>query len=469
VKILNIRLGFAANSSSTHSFIFLKDGETNITDDTDSQEYGWEFFTAASSKAKLGWLGQVVVENLSSIVGNKLAQIVASSLMGAEIGGGYVDHQSRPSLPRSWDGKGLDLDFLADLRKFILREDLVILGGNDNEETRHPLADVGKSPGSLPFLDYSMDVDNNAIVARKDGPIWTIFNRKTGAKIRMSFDDVKFTSDLSSWRPNAPELVDVKITDWCGQSCAYCYQGSTKNGSHGNKDLIDSIPGHFGDARVFEVAIGGGEPLGYPNFHKLLSSFRYNGVVPNFTTRDLRWLVGPHVTDIVENMGTFGFSVDYPKQITDLGKALAKLDISPSRRPTIHFVVGTNDYILKDIIDRAKQWEFDLTLLGFKDTGRGSEFPRGGKKIDWIAATKQARLQHVRIDTALAVEYKEEIQAAGINDLFYTTEEGQFSWYVDAVKGECGRSSYYPERFRIVDSDNPAEEALEAFRRFSLK
>jgi len=82
------------------------------------------------------------------------------------------------------------------------------------------------------------------------------------------------------------------------------------------------------------------------------------------------------------------------------------------------------------------------------------------------------------MDTAREIAYQDvrelrvrarelrQIKAAGIPETFYTTEEGRFSWYVDAVAGICGPSSYHTERFGILDASNPAQESLECFRRY---
>ena len=48
MKIHNVRLGHATNSSSSHSIIF--DPVSKATDDYD--DFGWSFFTLASKEAK---------------------------------------------------------------------------------------------------------------------------------------------------------------------------------------------------------------------------------------------------------------------------------------------------------------------------------------------------------------------------------------------------------------------------------
>jgi hypothetical protein len=52
MQVHNVRLGFATNSSSTHSIIFLKPGQTVADSDVEAREFGWDHWTAASSSAK---------------------------------------------------------------------------------------------------------------------------------------------------------------------------------------------------------------------------------------------------------------------------------------------------------------------------------------------------------------------------------------------------------------------------------
>jgi hypothetical protein len=61
MKIENVRIGFASNSSSTHSLVIWPDA----TDyDWEEGEFGWGDFRCKSNEAKMLYLGTQLKENL---------------------------------------------------------------------------------------------------------------------------------------------------------------------------------------------------------------------------------------------------------------------------------------------------------------------------------------------------------------------------------------------------------------------
>lgn len=62
MKVHNVRLGFATNSSSSHSIIFQP--LQKIRDDFDYNGFGWEFFTLSSKELKKQYLSSMLVQNL---------------------------------------------------------------------------------------------------------------------------------------------------------------------------------------------------------------------------------------------------------------------------------------------------------------------------------------------------------------------------------------------------------------------
>lgn len=59
----------------------------------------------------------------------------------------------------------------------------------------------------------------NNIAVRFDRNAVALFNRVDGTKIRFAVG--------SYTKAKRPELVDIKITDWCDVGCTFCYQNST--------------------------------------------------------------------------------------------------------------------------------------------------------------------------------------------------------------------------------------------------
>ena len=239
--IHNVRYGFATNSSSTHSIARLNEGVVVKNRATVAQEFGWNFFTAATETAKRKYLGQQLKNSFEYVNGLNAddAAVLASDWCGVEIRPeGYVDHQSNFGLPSKveWGRISVRRDFFECLLEYILEPDIVILGGNDNSEHSHPLIESGqvKKLGPKGYwndeetgclgLKFFLDHSGNSMRARYDvrGKFWSLFNTHDGSKIRMSFHE-----DANADKSEAPELVDIKITDYCDAGCSYCVDPDT--------------------------------------------------------------------------------------------------------------------------------------------------------------------------------------------------------------------------------------------------
>jgi len=443
LKIHNVRLGFAANSSSSHSIVFCDPDQ--VDELLDSYEFGWNEFVAHSKESKMHYLSLLLYYNLQNIMNSEMANIVMQHLTGIPYTeDSYIDHQSIIDLPFSRDMKGVDTEFYKEFENYILQEDIAILGGNDNydeeEDISHPLS---SNVINLPLGRES----SGRYIARKDKTFdyWTLFNVYTGAKVRFSFNDIKESPTKASY----PELVDLKITNCCFKNCIYCYQGSTSNGLHAKKSDFYSILSALGDMGVFEVAIGGGEPTIHPNFDYIISSCRYHNIVPNFTTANLDWICNPNNKGIMDEVGAIAYTVNKYEDIENLSSIIDKYGYTRNKF-TLQVIVELTEGLFT-ILQKAYEHHFRVTLLGFKGTGRAKDIIPN--KIDWIKSIqtliKERDCPVIAIDTVLAKEYEKELKKIKIPSHLYETKDGTFSMYIDMVEKKCGPSSYEPDK--LVD------------------
>lgn len=461
LNIHNVRLGFACNSSSTHSVIFLPDAAAQaaqaVQDNPPNERgsFGWETFTLATVAAKRDYLAAAIFENLQQSTSNEVALTVAQAWSGSDICAvtdedGYtsypsIDHQSQPMLPASWEGKGLDYAFIADFRRFLEKDGVVVLGGHDNGESGwHPLKYKGTalSANALPVEEKSSDY-----VCRKDDAFdyWTLFNRRTGAKLRLSFDT---TQHPAPTKASSPELVDVKITDYCPYGCSYCYQGSTTKGRHADKSTLSQIAYQLYDLKVFEVAIGGGEPTLHPKLEDFLSQLQWRQIVANMTTKNLKWLAteAKRLVD-AKLLRAIAYSVETAADVEAVAAVVKEAKLGEA--VTIQHVVGLDETPeqFRALLIAAAESKLRITLLGFKTTGRGSAFgvrPAAGW-LSVLADVCAKQYLRVGIDTVLADRYWDALLKAGVPAWCMTRHEGAFSCYIDAVTKQLGPSSYCDE------------------------
>ncbi len=85
-----------------------------------------------------------------------------------------------------------------------------------------------------------------------------------------------------------PELADISVSNYCTNGCRYCYRSSDAGGRSMSLDdfrfVLEQLTSKtYGS--VFQVALGGGEPLLHPDFAAMLRLAREEyGIIPNYTT-----------------------------------------------------------------------------------------------------------------------------------------------------------------------------------------
>jgi len=73
----------------------------------------------------------------------------------------------------------------------------------------------------------------------------------------------------------APESLHIELTENCPLSCPMCYKTSTQ--SELPLGFLMDVIRQAGEMRVFQIALGGGEPLLYPGLHTVIQEIsRYN-------------------------------------------------------------------------------------------------------------------------------------------------------------------------------------------------
>jgi pyruvate-formate lyase-activating enzyme len=461
MRIHNVRLGFATNSSSKHSFIITNEQvEDELTGD-----FGWSWFILSSKEQKAQYMCSQLYVQLIDTISKDAAKTLIKGLVGVNVEEAVFDHQSCIIFPYSrsetysWRNNSfVDLDYFRELFNFVVNTDgLVILGGNDNDDRPYNRVNGISVLSNILLEEY----DARDFISRKDNKYnyWSLFNKKNGKKIRFSFDDKEVTKSLY------PELVDLKITDYCDKGCKFCYQGSTKKGKHADVQNVRNILAALGEMNVFEVAIGGGEPTLHPEFAEILNIAKREGTIPNFSTATYSWLINEGTVEAVkENVGGFAYSYSYDKKdgwVTH--PAVIKHIISMfdkfGLRDKLSLQIIPNlfdEYALSDIFKVAAEEKIPVTLLGYKTVGRAKNY---GKpyNVNWVEKLGKLKKENISptigIDTSLAVEYADKLK--GYPGFMYSKKEGDFSMYIDAVKEEAGPSSFCnKELMKSLNTDN---------------
>jgi len=452
MKIANVRLGLATNSSSTHYIVFFKPSVDNLYCDNDceEQQYNWNEFTCATTSRKMEYLSHVLYRSIVTDVGEQYAKTIVNSWVGSDVynDSGYIDHNSTMTLPSVYSGKGIDIEFFNDFKEYLSKDNVLIIGGNDNSD---PLHDAHFDESAELSSLSSLSSEN--LVCRKDGSVWFLFNRKTGARFSLSFDDT-----IEDFNPQVPLLVDLKITDFCLSGCDFCYQNSTPAGKHASGENVKLITRALEKLKVFEIAIGGGEPSEFPEFNNLIYESYSPNVIKNFSTRNEKVArdfvlsksalskipkgnltkLGQHRLSFREtHRGACALTIDSATQ----AQVFANQPGLAKSKFVFHYVMGsTSEKTFKEILQTCRVFKIPIILLGFKNFGRGVKFEP--KNYDnWIQIVRETE-GTVGIDTALAASYEEQLKSNDISELTYSTKETDTSMYIDAVQMTMKSSSY---------------------------
>lgn len=462
-KIKYYRRGFATNSSSSHSVLLFEEDIKSLIQDYDpcNGGYGWEDFSLVSKESKIKYLKAQIASQWRNVTS-----------LPEDYAGYYVDHQSDWGLIPIPNETGTEPHpkWFKIYEDWITNDKIVVYGGNDNSESSlTPPTNTNYNPVGAPnpksktrfsVAPYGQPVN---YIGRyvEDADYFLMFDTISGTKIKVKFSEGELPNTSEY-----PELVDLKITDYCPFNCEYCYQGSTIKGKHAKLEAIKKTIDILAEAKTLEIAIGGGEPTLHPDFLKILRYAKEKGVVPNFTSKNYKILTNREAVEtILECCGAFAFSVDSAEDVKQISYhqmfAANMLDIKLeqiTQRTVIQHPVGScSKEEFKEILNQIGTLEVSnvLTLLGHKTTGRGNKSLVKASNEDVLLTVRLHKIkipQHnffINVDTSFVKDQEKEIRTILGNNVYEATmssKDGLTSVYVDAVEETISASSYEPER-----------------------
>ena len=303
----------------------------------------------------------------------------------------------------------------------------------------------------------------------KDKPKYLIKNKPSMDIIKaVTFGRIRFaTRNDQPLVPEYPELIDLKITNKCGNMCKFCFMGSNMDGSHADINHLKYIINQLGDTydgtfhRV-EFSIGGGDVLLYPQLDELFSFMRKNGHIINVTIKasDVMRLLDDDdkietFRKYVSGIGVSVVDASDVDNIIALKGALTGKDVVAHLIPEYLGFDKTIEIVNR--IDTASVYISKL-YLGFKQMGRAKDMKYTvfrGDQLDKMFSGCRT----VRVDTAFANRYMWYIKDNFSYKNTITLLEGEFSMYIDGVEEKAYKSSYHldkPYNMRL-DYHNPGD------------
>lgn len=260
-----------------------------------------------------------------------------------------------------------------------------------------------------------------------------------GTKIRQN--------ELDNLTPDFAESIDVKLTDRCSVGCSFCYENCKKDGKHSdimNQAWIESVHPYT------ELAINGND-LDHPDLYEFLDYMRSKNVIVNMTVNQKQFIDHKNKIDgLIRTKKIFGLGVSINSDINR--EVLRELVRYPNL--VVHVI---NGLITENIILKYKEefCKLKILVLGYKSLGRGliyeaDETNKVEQNKEWLKSNIidliRRRIFKICSFDNLAIEQleleKQVRERTGFNwDELYLGNDGDYSFYIDAVNGTYAKSS----------------------------
>lgn len=267
-------------------------------------------------------------------------------------------------------------------------------------------------------------------------------------------------NDLDNLTPDFAESCDVKLTDKCSQGCKFCYEGCTKDGKHSdimNQPWIESLHPYT------ELALNGND-LDHPQLQEFLEFLKKKRIIPNLTVNQNQFIQGKErILGWMDSKLVYGVGVSYINP-----------DIIPEIIGHENIVVHTIAGILTPGDIKALSGKgLKVLILGYKTRGRGikyrEDYAEEIKKnmaylykalpilpgVFKVISFDNLAIEQLKVQRIISEEEWSE---------FYMGDDGQYTFYIDAVRGTFSRDSVTAEKERFDIGQKTVDEMFNEIR-----
>ena len=288
------------------------------------------------------------------------------------------------------------------------------------------------------------------IVTYRNGNYLVMLDCDSGTKIRYNSGD-KFV-------PEFPESMDVCISKKCKIECQFCHEKCTPDGKHAdlmNLRFIDNLHPYT------ELALNGNDPL-HPDLVPFLEKCKELKLVPSLTVnyhtfnKNIEFLKFLCDKKLIYGLGV---SIDgiYDDSKENVDNMISQFKMFPNL--VLHVI---NGIISVEDLELLKGNDLKVLILGYKQFGRGVDFfGHNGLGVlcgqndlynklpeivddEWFEVVSFDNLAIEQLDPKRLMTEREYSR-------FYMGEDGNFTFYIDAVNGKFARCSTATERYDLMD------------------
>lgn len=247
-----------------------------------------------------------------------------------------------------------------------------------------------------------------------------------------------------------PEFYDVKVTSQCSGACPYCYQCSVSDARH-HRGLVARFRSFFGsmtdNQKPFQIAFGGGEPTGHPEFSDLMRECSLLGITPNYTTNGMWRCPSSVMRTTREHCG--GVAISTHQHLEKHWRAALAMLLNAGVHTNLHVIIGGRRSIdefariYKEFSGKVKYF----VLLPLAAQGRSTE-----RFCDWDYLT--SRIDGSPRDVAFGANFHPYLQRDRSRFRVSIYDPESMSAYLDLETMDVFKSSFSNERREIGNPDD---------------
>jgi len=280
----------------------------------------------------------------------------------------------------------------------------------------------------------------NNVLGRYVNGNYTVTIYNDGTKIR--------ENDLDNLTPTFAENCDVKITDKCDGGCDFCYENCTPYGEHANLSKYNFL---YNLHPFTELALNGND-LSHPQLLYFLKMLKEQDVIANMTVNQKHFMYYyNYIKSLIDNNLIKGLGISL-RNIKE-ENFIERVKTIPNA--VIHTIAGITTLEEYDFLAQNK---CKILILGYKTRGRGIEFKQKYDKeiieniyglhkhlpallgLANLVSFDNLAIEQLNIKSMLTEEQWQN---------FYMGDDGQYTFYIDLVKGTFSRNSVSDIRHEI--------------------
>ena len=280
------------------------------------------------------------------------------------------------------------------------------------------------------------------IIAKYRNGNYNVIVLNDGTKIR--------ANNLDNLTPSFAESIDCTITTKCDGGCPYCYLECNEHGVYADLSQPFFNTLHAGQ----ELALNGND-MSHPELIPFLHRMKEQGVICNITLNQKHFI--KYAWDLW-TLCNYGYIHGIGVSLTDSNSPEFYNAISHFPNAVVHVIDGL---LTKEDIENMYDKNIKMLVLGYKRIGRGvGYFDSHEADIDANAKYLRDNLKEISNHFAVVSFDNLAIEHLGVKnvipeedwDTLYMGDEGQYTFYIDAVNHKYAVSSLSNVKYEMLDN-----------------